>query len=225
MAAAVGIDLQILTATEFYMTRLDAGVRRFREQCRSAYQAHFQKLSCEGQHPHTLFITCSDARVVAHLITQSLPGELFMVRNVGNIVPPANQTAHHSTAAAIEYAVDVLGVGDVVVCGHTQCGAMSALADGPPQADRLPHLRAWLEQAEAVRRLLPPHPADPIRAVTEANILWGIENLRSYPCVAERVAEGRLRLHGWLFVIATMEILTWNRDVDRFEPVETESRS
>lgn len=198
------------------------GVVRFQQQCRQAYQAHFQKLAREGQHPHTLFITCSDSRVEAHLITQSLPGELFMVRNVGNIVPPSHQSAHHSTAAAIEYAVDVLEVGDVVVCGHTQCGAMSALADGLPDSDRRPHLRAWLEQAADVCRTIPPDRADRVRAVTEANIRLGLKNLKSYPCVARRLSEQRLRVHGWLFVIATMEMLTWNDHSGRFEPVETE---
>lgn len=204
------------------MMRLVDGVTRFQQQCREAYHAHFQKLAREGQHPHTLFITCSDARVVAHLITQSIPGELFMVRNVGNIVPPANQTAHHSSAAAIEYAVEVLEVGDVVVCGHTQCGAMSALVNQLPAAERLPHLQAWLEQADEVRRLIPTRCTDPVRAATEANIRWGINNLQTYPCVAQRVADGRLRLHGWLFVIATMEILTWDRTTHKFEPVAAE---
>jgi carbonic anhydrase len=110
------------------MQRLIEGVHKFRHDEFGNYRRLFRRLSREGQNPHTLFITCSDSRVLAELITQSKPGDLFVVKNIGNIVPPSNaQGTTNSTAAAIEFAVDVLRVNDIVVCGHSQCGAIYAL--------------------------------------------------------------------------------------------------
>src|SRR5262245_128075 len=107
------------------MQRLIAGVHQFRKEEFGRYSALFRKLSEEGQNPHTLFITCSDSRVLAELVTQSKPGDLFVVKNIGNIVPPSGVAGStNSTAAAIEFAVEVLRVQDIVVCGHSQCGAM-----------------------------------------------------------------------------------------------------
>src|SRR5205814_2950835 len=115
----------------------------------------FRKLSQEGQNPHTLFITCSDSRVLAELITQSKPGDLFVVKNVGNIVPPANVTGDtNSTAAAIEFAVENLRVSDVVICGHSQCGAISCLLGETPVGEATPHLRDWLKLASPVLETL-----------------------------------------------------------------------
>src|SRR5438094_7984112 len=126
------------------MQRLIAGVHKFQKDEFGNYRRLFRKLSQDGQNPHTLFITCSDSRVLAELITQSKPGDLFVVKNVGNIVPPANVTGStNSTAAAIEFAVVNLRVSDVVVCGHSQCGAIAALTGAPPVTDHLPHLPAW----------------------------------------------------------------------------------
>src|SRR5471030_1814592 len=129
------------------MERLIEGVHKFRNDEFGNYRKLFRKLSQEGQNPHTLFITCSDSRVLAELITQSQPGDLFVVKNVGNIVPRADVPGRNSTAAAIEFAVSQLGVSDVVVCGHTQCGAMRALLEGLPDSEDLPHLREWIATA------------------------------------------------------------------------------
>ena len=115
------------------MQRLIEGVHKFRTDEFGNYRKLFRKLSREGQNPHTLFITCSDSRVLAELITQSKPGDLFVVKNVGNIVPPANVTGDtNSTAAAIEFAVETLRVSDIVICGHSQCGAITAMLDPKP---------------------------------------------------------------------------------------------
>src|ERR1700752_1417945 len=111
-----------------HMQKLIAGIHKFRQNELGNYRELFHRLSREGQNPHTLFITCSDSRVLAELITQSQPGDLFVVKNVGNIVPPATAVGStNSTAAAIEFAVETLRVEDIVVCGHSQCGAMAAL--------------------------------------------------------------------------------------------------
>jgi hypothetical protein len=125
------------------MEKLIEGVHKFRDEEFGRYRELFARLSQEGQNPHTLFITCSDSRVLAELVTNSKPGDLFVVKNAGNIVPPATVTGStNSTAAAIEFAVRILGVNDIVVCGHTQCGAMAALVDGLPDPGALPHLAA-----------------------------------------------------------------------------------
>src|ERR1700744_3229746 len=130
------------------MHPLIEGVHRFRHDEFGNYRSLFQRLSREGQNPHTLFITCSDSRVLAELITQSKPGDLFVVKNVGNIVPPASATGDtNSTAAAIEFAVEALKVSDIVICGHSQCGAIAALLAPKPVSDSTPHLRDWLNLA------------------------------------------------------------------------------
>src|ERR1700722_368547 len=128
------------------MQQLIEGVHRFRNDEFGNYRTLFQRLSREGQNPHTLFITCCDSRVLAELITQSQPGDLFVVKNVGNIVPSANVSGStNSTAAAIEFAIQTLGVSDVVVCGHSQCGAMTALLSDESNKKAMPHLHDWLE--------------------------------------------------------------------------------
>jgi len=133
------------------MERLIEGVHKFQTEAFGNYRKLFRKLSQEGQNPHTLFITCSDSRVLAELITQSKPGDLFVVKNVGNIVPPANVRGDtNSTAAAIEFAVETLKVSDIVICGHSQCGAISALLGKNRVSDSTPHLRDWLNLAAPV---------------------------------------------------------------------------
>lgn len=209
------------------MQRLIAGVHKFRQSEFGRYRALFRKLSKEGQNPHTLFITCSDSRVLAELITQSKPGDLFVVKNIGNIVPPANAAGSvNSTAAAIEFAVDVLKVADIVVCGHSQCGAMSALLS--PSNSDLPHLQEWLRLAEPVKKILNAQyqnitdKAARQTAAAEENVLFALENLRSYPCVQKRLADDSLHLHGWFFKIATAELFAFDPESNQFVPLRTE---
>src|SRR3954466_15411455 len=137
------------------MHPLIEGVHRVRNDEFGNYRTLFQRLSREGQNPHTLFITCSDSRVLAELITQSKPGDLFVVKNIGNIVPRADVAGStNSTAAAIEFAVEVLRVSDIVICGHSQCGAMTALLGTVTENNRTAHLREWLTVAAPVREIL-----------------------------------------------------------------------
>lgn len=209
------------------MQQLIAGVHKFQQQQLGRYRELFRRLSKQGQNPHTLFITCSDSRVLAELITQSQPGDLFVVKNVGNLVPPASATGStNSTAAAIEYAVSTLEVSDVVVCGHSQCGAMQALLTGIPETANQPHLRGWLALAEPVRQLIADkyrHLTDPQAcqtAAAEENVLFALENLRSYPGVSARLAEGKLRLHGWFFKIATAELFAYDATTEQFQRIQ-----
>src|SRR5580765_484526 len=169
------------------MQKLIKGVHKFRHDEFGSYKKLFRKLSQEGQNPHTLFITCSDSRVLAELITQSQPGDLFVVKNVGNIVPPASVSGStNSTAAAIEFAVEHLRVSDIVVCGHSQCGAISALMGESPVSPRLPHLRDWLSLAQPVRDLVEKEYShlreadDVLNAAAEENVLFSLDNLHSY---------------------------------------------
>lgn len=208
------------------MQKLIDGVHKFHHDEFGNYRKLFRKLSREGQNPHTLFITCSDSRVLAELITQSKPGDLFVVKNVGNIVPPASVTGStNSTSAAVEFAVDSLRVSDIVVCGHSQCGAMTALLNGLPPGSDMPHLRDWLSLAAPVRQVLQTEYTflksddDRLTAAAEENVLFALENLRSYPCVQQRLADGSLRLHGWFFKIATAELFAFDPATRQFSPL------
>lgn len=211
------------------MEKLIEGVHKFHTDEFGNYRSLFRKLSQEGQNPHTLFITCSDSRVLAELITQSKPGDLFVVKNVGNIVPPASATGStNSTAAAIEFAVDSLRVSDIVVCGHSQCGAMEALITGLPSDNPLPHLREWLALAAPVRQVLQTEyhhlksHAERTTAAAEENVLFALENLHTYPVVQARLADGSLRLHGWFFKIASAELFAFDPETKQFLPLGVE---
>ncbi|MFJ2738536.1 carbonic anhydrase [Streptomyces sp. NPDC087440] len=157
-----------------------------------------------GQSPEALFITCSDSRVVPALITGARPGELFELRTAGNVVPEYRAPLPQGEAATIEYAVSVLGVRDVVVCGHSHCGAVGALVRREDLSS-VPAVRDWLEHSVdprgAVRTAAPATP-DVAEAV-QAHVLAQVERLRAYPCIAERIADGSLTLHAWYYEVHT----------------------
>jgi carbonic anhydrase len=208
------------------MQRLIEGVHKFRTDEFGNYRKLFRKLSQRGQNPHTLFITCSDSRMLAELITQSQPGDLFVVKNVGNIVPPANVRGDtNSTAAAIEFAVETLRVSDIVICGHSQCGAISAMLSEKPVSNSTPHLRDWLHLAAPVLETLKQdyshlhETSERETAAAEENVLFGLDNLHSYSCVQERLMDGSLRLHGWFFKIATAELFAYDPETRQFSPL------
>jgi carbonic anhydrase len=203
------------------MLKLVSGIHAFQSQMQQSQRQLFRKLSA-GQSPETLFISCSDSRVVPDLFTSARPGELFVLRNAGNLVPPAGVGGGEE--ATIEYAVEVLGVRDVVICGHTDCGAMKALVN-PALAERAPAVRAWLRHAAETRRILDetyPDVAGDARVTlaVEENVLVQLENLRTLPSVAARVADGSLRLHGWVFKIATGEVFAYDQASSQYIPVQ-----
>jgi carbonic anhydrase len=169
----------------------------------------------EGQSPTALFITCSDARVVPALITGARPGELFELRTAGSIVPPYASDRPTGEAATIEYAVEVLGVRDVVVCGHSHCGAVGALVRGDDLSG-VPAVRDWL--AHAAPDGVPGRPEDPAVAdAVRAHVLAQLLRLRSYPCVDRRLTEGRLRLRGWYYEVHTGAVREYRTRTDSFE--------
>ena len=206
------------------MQQLFDGVHRFQAKEFGKYKGIFRRLSREGQKPHTLFITCADSRVVAELITQSKPGDLFVIKNVGNIVPPPDPAgAWNSTGAGIEFAVEALGVTDIVVCGPSQCGAISALMDPEGRPQHLKHLCNWISLAEPVREAIERNyshldvPADRLRAAEEENVLFSIDQLHSYPSVEKRLQEGTLRLHAWFFKIDSAELFGYDPENRQFQ--------
>lgn len=186
-------------------------LRRFQHRVFPRYRDRYQALVAEGQHPRTLFIGCSDSRIVPTLLTDSGPGDLFVVRNIGNIVPPHDpSTGLHETSAAVEYAVGILGVSDIVVCGHSHCGAMRALYE--PVGDEYPHTRSWVALAGEAK-LDGELSEATLRRTEQRSVVLQIERLLQYPLVRERVERGALAVHGWYYVIedGRVEVLDWER--------------
>ncbi|MGX1133950.1 carbonic anhydrase [Streptomyces glaucescens] len=168
-----------------------------------------------GQSPEVLFITCSDSRVVPALITGARPGQLFELRTAGNIVPPYASGTPTGEAATIEYAVEVLGVQDIVVCGHSHCGAVGALVRGD-DLSAVPAVRDWLAHAADEPRTA--DPADPtVNEAVQHHVLTQLLRLRSYPCVESRLTDGRLRLHGWYYEVHTGRVSEHRSATDAFE--------
>lgn len=200
------------------MQKLVQGLHAFKAGYFSKHQRLFEQLATSGQHPETLFITCCDSRVVPNLITQAAPGELFIVRNIGNIVPGPELPG--GTSAAIEYAVEVLKIENIIVCGHTQCGAMEAVL-APQQVAHLPSVSRWVARADRVRQVILErygHLTGDARltAAVEENVLVQLENLRDFRFVAERLEAGRLHVNGWVYHINRGEIYDYDPDQGEF---------
>jgi len=204
------------------MERLFNGYMKFMAEDFERHRELFQEIG-RKQNPHTLFIGCSDSRVVPNLITQTDPGELFIVRNIANIVPPYRQTEEYvATTSVIEYAVLALEVDTIVVCGHSNCGGCAALNLPPERLDHLPHVRKWLEVSREVRgrvdRLMTGDSPEEREWLTEqVNVLVQMKNLLTYPYVAERYRQGKLNIHGWHYIIETGEIYNFNDSTQLFE--------
>jgi carbonic anhydrase len=181
------------------------GLRKFQREYFPLFREHYQRLVSEGQRPSTLFVGCADSRVVPDLLTSALPGDLFVVRNVGSLIPPFEPDAgFHGTSAGIEFATLVLGVKDIVVCGHSHCGAIRALF--APQRTDAPHITRWLELARPA--LVDEEPTEATLRRTEMrSVVLQLERLLSYPMVRERVEGGELCLHGWYYVIEEGRVL------------------
>lgn len=198
------------------------GLRKFRAEAFPKYKDHYARLVSEGQRPSTLFIGCADSRVVPELLLSAEPGELFMLRNAGNFVPPfEGDTGYHGNSAGIEFAVLQLGVKNIVVCGHTHCGAIRALYS---RADTLtPHIEKWLSLARDAM-LDVPEGAEPdeatLRQVERRSIVLQMSRLLSYPMVRERVESGAIALHGWHYVIEEGRVLRLSIDRGEFEPLD-----
>ncbi len=200
------------------MQKLVKGIHSFQAGFFASHRELFEQLATTGQNPETLFITCSDSRVVPNLITNSEPGELFIVRNVGNVVPGIDLPG--GTAAAIQYAVEVLNVENVIVCGHTQCGALKAILE-PETVAHLDYVRRWVGSTINVKKIIEEKYAHlegeaKLTAAIQENVLSGLERLREYPFVADRIESGKLRLNGWVFDVRRGEVFDYDPEIGEF---------
>jgi len=205
------------------MPKIAAGVVRFQKEVYPEKRELFARLA-EGQKPDALFITCSDSRIDPNLVTQTEPGELFICRNAGNIVPP-HATHTGGMTASIEYAVAVLGVQDIVVCGHIGCGAIEG-AMRPERIADLPHVSEWLGYSRAAVQIVAENgkhldPEARLQMLLEQNVLLQLQHLRTHPHVAAGLAGGRLQLHAWIYDILHGGMTAYDDEVDRFVDVET----
>lgn len=205
------------------MQKLVDGIHEFQRNYFSQDQKLFETLA-EGQKPLALFITCSDSRINPNYLTQTKPGELFIQRTAGNIVPPYG-TVHGGEAATIEYAVSALKVKDIIICGHSHCGAMSGLLD-PALIEKMPAVKAYLEHAESTRRIVSENYTHIIEAerrlvlTVQENVLVQLKNLKTHPSVAAAVGRGELKLHGWVYKFETGEVFNFRPDEGQFLPIK-----
>jgi carbonic anhydrase len=207
------------------MEKVLKGLVRFQKEVFAKKKKLFTSLS-KQQNPSVLFVTCSDSRIDPSLLTQTDPGDIFIIRNAGNLIPTYGAAIGGSTAT-IEYGVSVLQVKDIIVCGHTDCGAMKGLLHSE-KLQELPAVKAWLQHAETTVRIVKDHCAhlrgDELFAATiRENVLVQLDHLRTHPAVATRLRRGDLRLHGWVYSIGTGEV--WVYDSEKKDFVDPSKRS
>lgn len=203
------------------MEKLLHGIHKFQSDIFHARKDLFSRL-IGGQKPQALFITCSDSRVVPELVTQADPGDLFVLRNAGNLIPPYAPGAS-GEAATIEYAVRGLGVRDIIVCGHTRCGAMQACLEADA-TNGMPRVRSWLTHADAsVEIVVTQYPGLAGEArwkvLIQENVLVQIENLRTHPSVAAALARNELRIHAWVYKMETGQVFSYDPATGQYTPL------
>jgi len=204
------------------MNELIGRVFSFATQVFPGQSALYGKLANEGQSPKALIISCSDSRVVPEQIMQAQPGDLFVCRNAGNIVPP-HATQNGGVTSTVEYAVMALGVRDIIVCGHSDCGAMKAVAD-PTGLDAMPNVAAWLRHSQVAAKVVNDgYPAmdkhERVRAISLENVVAQLANLRTHASVAAGIVRGDISLHGWFFDIGAGQMLALDGSTNRFVPL------
>ncbi len=202
------------------VTGLLRGLNDFQQHYFSENRELFEHLS-QGQSPEVLFITCSDSRIDPCLITQAQPGELFVMRNVGNIIPSYG-ASHYGEGAGIEYAIHALGIKDIIICGHSHCGAMRGLLQIGNLANEMPMVYDWLRRhAEGTRRLVLDNykgydDERLLEIAIEQNILTQIENLETYPVIRSKLHAGTLNLHAWVYEIETGTVFAYDAQAGKF---------
>lgn len=204
------------------MKKLVDGIVKFRRNVLPGYRETFARLAL-GQSPDALYIGCSDSRVAVNVFASTDPGDLFVVRNVGNMVPACSacghSTADESEAAAIEFSLETLKVSNIIVCGHSECGAMQAIANGREKVSSV-NLRAWLrhgdDSLEAFRAQDQSAPLKAHNRLSQLNVLTQLEHLKTYPIVQERLRRGDLKLHGWWFEVSQADVYAYDEAVQNF---------
>lgn len=205
------------------MQNLFDGVKEFLANDYLEMKRHFHKLG-KGQNPHTLFVGCSDSRIVPNLITKTLPGELFVIRNIANLVPVYRESEEYlSTTSAVEYAVQMLGVENIIICGHSNCGGCRAVYMSKEQTASIPHTRRWVQLMEKVRdkviELKPVDEAERDLQTEQLNIVQQMNHLLSYPYIKEKYRAGTLKILGWYYIIETGEVFNYNIKKRLFEKI------
>lgn len=202
--------------------------KQFKKKYSKKYSTLFQRLVTQGQSPKTLFITCSDSRIVPNLITYTKPGDLFIARNIGNFIPPFDPDSQASaTPAVIEYAISVLNVDNVIICGHTDCGACKSLHQDIPEDDiEMTHIKKWLKFGENAKEqamaFVGNKDLDALYSATEKfNIIDQLKNLLTYPAVKRKVAEGEIFVQGWYYHLDKGELEYFDPIEHRFMPLES----
>jgi carbonic anhydrase len=208
------------------MEHIIDGVLRFQREVRPNSEALYRKLAI-AQSPQAMFIGCSDSRVVPEIFTAQDPGSLFVVRNAGNIVPPSS-TEPGGVTASIEYAVAVLGIPDIVICGHSGCGAMTAILNGAQNLTHLPAVARWLRYSDAALRTVDADLPDAslevrLDALIRDNVLTQLDNLLTHPAVEEAILNKQLRVHGWVYDIATGGVDNYDARIQKFVPLTPET--
>lgn len=214
------------------MKELFEGAIKFQEEDYLNHKELYENLK-KNQDPHTLFISCVDSRVVPNLITNTLPGDLFVVRNIGNIVPPYREdkdnirSGYLATTSAIEYALNILNIKNIIVCGHSNCGACHHIYEDESKLSQTPYVSKWLELLKPVKKrveaLKPDSKAKRIWLTEQINIEYQLENLMTYPFVEEKFDSGELKVYGWYYIIETGEILNYNMIKRQFKAISLHS--
>lgn len=204
------------------MSKVAEGIVRFKSEVFPGREELFDQLS-RGQNPEALFITCSDSRIDPNLLVQTEPGELFIIRNAGNIVPPHNNFTGGVTAS-IEYAVAVLGIEHIIICGHSSCGAMQGVMH-PDSLEGLPHVSQWLGYASAAQKIVEeqaPNASEEekLALLIEQNVLVQMRHILTHPQVAAKSATGKVHLHGWVYDIGSGVVTAYDEDQKKFVSVE-----
>jgi carbonic anhydrase len=208
------------------MEHIIDGILRFQREVRPNSEALYRQLAI-SQSPQAMFIGCADSRVVPEIFTGQDPGSLFVVRNAGNIVPPSS-TEPGGVTASIEYAVSVLGIPDIIICGHSGCGAMTALLNGAQNLTNLPAVARWLHYADnALSAVDAEHADTPVEARLDAliheNVLTQLDNLLTHPAVADAIRNKQLRVHGWVYDIGSGRVDNYDARIQKFVPLTAES--
>lgn len=202
------------------LAKLTEGILRFQREVYPARQEEFAFAAQNPQKPHTLLITCADSRIDPEALTQSSAGQIFVTRNIGNMVPPYGEMLG-GVSAVIEYAVDALGVQHAVICGHTDCGAMKGVLAEPGKLDSMPTVKSWLRNADAAKRVAATVDGGTasLHTLTEQNVLSQMQHLRTHPSIAGAVARGTLTVSGWVYDIEHGDVRIYEEEKGSFVSV------
>lgn len=205
------------------MQKLVRGVQQFQKNVFSKKKELFEELA-EGQSPEVLFITCSDSRLDPNMLTQSQPGDVFIMRNAGNIIPPYGPNCT-GEAGTIEFAIAALGIRDIIICGHSHCGAMKGVLK-PEAITEMPAVASWLKNADSTQKIMKENyqhlEGEPLlNATVQENVLAQIENLKTHPIVISRIMRGELNVHGWIYKFETGEVFAYDAKQEQFAPLKS----